>query len=111
VTAIQAAIDPGPSEGTGIACPLASAGRFDGPARQISSLTARELAVLAMLGSGSDNRAIARELEISEATVKAHITKVLVKLQVTSRLQAALVAAHHGVSCRGTGSCSIGWHR
>jgi len=55
-------------------------------------LTAQETAILRMLAAGMDNRAVARQLGIREATVKAHMTAVLGKLGVSSRLQAGLVA-------------------
>lgn len=56
------------------------------------NLTPREHSVLRLLGSGYDNRAIARELKISERTVKRYITAILAKLGLRSRLQAGLYA-------------------
>jgi DNA-binding NarL/FixJ family response regulator len=56
------------------------------------SLTPRERAVFDLLGSGYDNRSIARELKISEGTVKRHVTAILTKLRLESRLQAGLAA-------------------
>jgi DNA-binding CsgD family transcriptional regulator len=55
-------------------------------------LTARERVVFRLLGSGYDNRSIARELEISERTVKRYVTGILAKLELESRLQAGLAA-------------------
>jgi DNA-binding CsgD family transcriptional regulator/tetratricopeptide (TPR) repeat protein len=55
-------------------------------------LTEREYEVLQQLGSGATNRQIARELFISERTVGVHVSRVLHKLQVTNRAQAAAVA-------------------
>jgi DNA-binding NarL/FixJ family response regulator len=55
-------------------------------------LTHRERVVFRLLGFGYDNRSIARELEISERTVKRHITCILAKLELESRLQAGLAA-------------------
>ncbi len=55
-------------------------------------LTARELTILRMLATGRDNRAVARYLGIREKTVKAHMTAILSKLGVASRLQAGLIA-------------------
>ena len=55
-------------------------------------LTERELEVLALLGTGATNRQIARNLFISERTVGVHVSRVLHKLQVTNRAQAAAVA-------------------
>jgi DNA-binding CsgD family transcriptional regulator len=56
-------------------------------------LTEREFEVLALLGTGATNRQIARTLFISDRTVGVHVSRVLHKLQVTNRAQAAAVAA------------------
>lgn len=56
------------------------------------SLTPRESATFELLGLGYDNRSIARTLSISERTVKRHVTAILAKLRLESRLQAGLVA-------------------
>lgn len=56
------------------------------------TLTPREQAVFWLLGLGYDNRSIARELTISERTVKRHVTIILTKLKLTSRLQAGIAA-------------------
>ncbi|MBP0455660.1 response regulator transcription factor [Kitasatospora sp. RG8] len=55
-------------------------------------LTPRERAVLRLLGLGYDNRSIAREMQISERTVKRFVTAILAKLGFRSRLQAGLFA-------------------
>jgi DNA-binding CsgD family transcriptional regulator len=55
-------------------------------------LTDREYEVLALLGTGATNRQIARKLFISDRTVGVHVSRVLHKLQVTNRAQAAAVA-------------------
>jgi DNA-binding NarL/FixJ family response regulator len=55
--------------------------------------SARTLATMALLGTGATNRQIARRLFISERTVGVHVSRVLHKLQVTNRAQAAAVAA------------------
>ena len=55
-------------------------------------LTEREAEVLSLLGTGATNRQIARTLFISERTVGVHVSRVLHKLQVTNRAQAAAVA-------------------
>jgi DNA-binding NarL/FixJ family response regulator len=51
-------------------------------------MTARQLAVLGLLADGKSNKEIARELAISDVTVKAHVTAVLRKLGVATRAQA-----------------------
>jgi DNA-binding NarL/FixJ family response regulator len=56
-------------------------------------LTEREHEVLALLGTGATNRQIARRLFISDRTVGVHVSRVLHKLQVTNRAQAAALAA------------------
>ena len=56
-------------------------------------LTEREYEVLALLGTGATNRQIARKLFISDRTVGVHVSRVLHKLQVTNRAQAAALAA------------------
>ncbi|MGC5628818.1 response regulator [Georgenia sp. Z1344] len=61
-------------------------------------LTDREREVLAALGRGLSNAAIAAELFIAEATVKTHVSRVLAKLGVASRMQAAIVAREAGLA-------------
>lgn len=58
----------------------------------VDDLTDREREVLTALGEGLSNSQIARSLVISEATAKTHVSRVLAKLGVTSRVQAALIA-------------------
>ncbi len=53
-------------------------------------LTAREIDVLKLLGQGKSNREIARILNITEGTVKNHVTKILTQVGVRDRTQAAL---------------------
>lgn len=60
--------------------------------RRTPSLTPRERDVFRCLGAGQDNRAIARELNISERTVKRYVTAIFAKLGLHSRLQAGLCA-------------------
>lgn len=64
----------------------------------LSALTDRERDVLAGLGEGLSNQQIARRLDIGEATVKTHVSRVLMKLGVQSRVQAAVVAAQSGLN-------------
>jgi DNA-binding NarL/FixJ family response regulator len=60
-------------------------------------LTPREREVLALIGRGMANKVIARELSLSEKTVKAHVSSILAKLGVTDRTQAALYAVRAGL--------------
>ncbi len=62
----------------------------DGP--DIDALTAREQEVFACLGEGLSNRQIATRLTIGENTTKTHVARVLHKLGVQSRIQAAIIA-------------------
>lgn len=62
-------------------------------AAQIASLTPQQYKVLSYLHEGLLNKQIAYELNISEATVKAHITAIFRKLGVYNRTQAVLIAA------------------
>lgn len=60
-------------------------------------LTDRETDVLRLLAEGKANKEIARELTISETTVKTHVSNILMKLDVPSRTQAALYAVRIGL--------------
>jgi len=61
-------------------------------AERISELTPQQFRVLMMVAEGMLNKQIAYDLEISEATVKAHMTAIFRKLGVTNRTQAVLLA-------------------
>jgi DNA-binding NarL/FixJ family response regulator len=63
----------------------------------LAALSQRERAVLALLVEGLPNKLIARRLEISEKTVKAHLTRVFREIGVTDRTQAALWAEREGL--------------
>ncbi len=58
---------------------------------------ARELETLALIARGASNKVIARELDIAETTVKIHVQHILRKLNLSSRVQAAVYAASHGI--------------
>lgn len=60
--------------------------------RRLSSLTPQQVRVLMMLSEGLLNKQIAYELSVSEATVKAHVSAILQKLDVDSRTQAVIAA-------------------
>jgi DNA-binding NarL/FixJ family response regulator len=59
---------------------------------RLTDLTTREREVLACLGHGMSNQQIGRQLYLSEATVKGHISRLLVKLNCANRTQAGLLA-------------------
>ena len=61
--------------------------------RRLSTLTPQQVRVLMMLSDGLMNKQIAYELSISEATVKAHVSSILQKLDVDSRTQAVIAAS------------------
>jgi DNA-binding NarL/FixJ family response regulator len=65
-------------------------------ARPATELSPREREVLLMVGEGLPNKLIARRLEISEKTVKAHLTRVFARIGVSDRTQAALWVERHG---------------
>jgi DNA-binding NarL/FixJ family response regulator len=60
-------------------------------------LTPREREVLQALAEGSSDREIAQRLHVGEGTVHSHVTNILSKLEVSSRLQALVFAVRHGV--------------
>lgn len=61
-------------------------------------LTQREVEVLRLIAQGQENREIAEQLVISEATVRTHVSNILGKLHVASRTQAALYALREGIA-------------
>ena len=60
--------------------------------RQISRLTRREMEVLKLVTLGMLNKEIAHKLEISEKTVKNHVSNIFKKIEVSDRTQAAVFA-------------------
>jgi DNA-binding NarL/FixJ family response regulator len=66
-------------------------------AHERADLTERELDVLRCVAGGLPNKLIARELGISEKTVKAHLTRVFQQIGVSDRTQAALWAQRNGL--------------
>ena len=64
---------------------------------KIDSLTRRELEVLKLLAIGMYNKEVAEKLEISERTVKNHVSNIFKKLEVTDRTQAAVFAIRNNL--------------
>ncbi len=71
--------------------PVAVSGDSSG----MDALSAREREVLTLIARGDSNKVIARKLDIAETTVKIHVQHILRKLQLTSRVQAAVYATGH----------------
>ena len=67
------------------------------PASPLAQLSPREQEILRGIARGASNKTIARELGIAETTVKIHVQHVLRKLDVASRVQAAVIATEHGL--------------
>ncbi|WP_089107387.1 response regulator [Streptomyces hyaluromycini] len=61
---------------------------------ELASLSPRERDILALIGDGLTNREIGKKLYLSEKTVKNHISRLLAKLGVQRRVQAAVLATH-----------------
>lgn len=63
----------------------------------LSRLTPREKEILYYLAEGGSNKAIARTLNISDGTVKLHVKSILRKLNIHSRVEAAVIAVEYGL--------------
>jgi DNA-binding CsgD family transcriptional regulator len=69
----------------------------DGPPGAALALTARELEVLRLVAAGHSNRRIAEQLFITAKTASVHVSRIIAKLAVTNRLEAAAVAHRLGL--------------
>ena len=67
------------------------------PAIDKERLSPREREILAFLAHGASNKEIARTLDLAESTVKIHMQSILKKLNLVSRVQAAVYAVEHGL--------------
>jgi two-component system nitrate/nitrite response regulator NarL len=78
------------------AAPAAAAPDVE-PEELHDALSPRELEILREIAHGGSNKEIARTLGIAETTVKIHVQRILRKLNLTSRVQAAVYASGHGI--------------
>ena len=74
---------------------LRPAGTGSGSA--LDSLTPREMEILGYLAAGHSNKIIARRLDLAESTIKVHVQNILRKLELSSRVQAAVYAVQHHI--------------
>ena len=63
----------------------------------LKTLTLREKETLYWLAKGASNKMIAREMNVAESTVKVHVQNILRKLELNSRVQAAVFSVEHGL--------------
>jgi two-component system, NarL family, nitrate/nitrite response regulator NarL len=77
------------------------AGEPAAASREDERLTTREREILGYVALGESNKVIARRLDLSESTVKIHVQNILKKLNLTSRVQAAVYAVEHGLGAEG----------
>jgi two-component system nitrate/nitrite response regulator NarL len=86
-----------PASGTSPARPEPT--RANGPLHDL--LSPREREILLLIARGDSNKLIARELDIAETTVKIHVQHILRKLNLSSRVQAAVYAVQHVLPLQG----------
>lgn len=78
--------------------PLRREGNARADRQGARDLTERQRRILTLMAQGKPNKIIAAELNISEATVKSHVTEILRVLKVTNRTQAVIVAGELGIT-------------
>jgi NarL family two-component system response regulator LiaR len=85
--------------GTGqVVLPAQMAARMVRPAHGRDALSHREAEVVRLVAHGLANKQVARELGVTESTVKTHVSGILSKLGLASRTQFALYAAGNGLA-------------
>lgn len=67
------------------------------PGQTLAPLTAKQMAVLALLAEGLSNRAIGKRMDVSENTVRTHVSAVLYALEANSRAEAVVAARRRGL--------------
>jgi two-component system, NarL family, response regulator LiaR len=77
---------------------LEEIGRPGQPTKSVDPLSGREVDVLRLVARGMSNREIADSLSVSEATVRTHVSSILSKLHLASRVQATLYALREGIA-------------
>jgi two-component system nitrate/nitrite response regulator NarL len=75
----------------------------------LNGLSAREMQILCCLLDGAQNKQIARQLNIADATVKVHLKAILKKIHVENRTQAAIWAKNHGIGSGPSDKMSSSW--
>lgn len=83
---------------TGTLARVVGGARQPVPRTPLSELTPREREILKHLAEGRSNKAIARQLAITDGTVKLHVKSILRKLHVNSRVEAAVMAVQQGLA-------------
>ena len=97
---IESAITAALGGSSAPAAPAGDTAPIDSIRREVAGLTPTQLKVLLQVLDGQLNKQIAYNLGMSEATVKAHMTAIMRKLDVQNRTQAALVARSLGLDLR-----------
>jgi two-component system nitrate/nitrite response regulator NarL len=77
---------------------LKAPAKLEAPPSEKDKLSPREREILGFLAKGSSNKEIARSLELAESTVKIHVQHILRKLNLSSRVQAAVYAVEAGLA-------------
>jgi DNA-binding NarL/FixJ family response regulator len=89
----RVALDSSPASDAGVDVDIR-----DSPSSALSALTRREVDVLVLVAEGRSNREIAERLFISEKTASVHVSHILAKLGVRTRVQATALALRLGVA-------------
>jgi DNA-binding NarL/FixJ family response regulator len=103
---VSASVTPAAAEAAAAEAAAAEAGSIQVAVVEAPSnlgLSKRELEVLTLVAAGRTNGQIAQELFISPKTASVHVTHILDKLGVSSRIEAAMIAAHAGIAAPDSG--------